>query len=812
VEERFAALRQGQSTQLQALAEASIAINLATSVEKILQEIAERARALIGAHQSVTSLTTGEHYSQAIHAVSLSDKYAAWSQYAEVPDGSGIYSYVCRTNKPVRMTQAELEAHPFWKGFGKHKAAHPPMRGWLAAPLVGRDGSNLGLVQLSDKYEGEFTVEDEAILVQLAQLGSVAAENARLLTQMRRAEQAARAHSQLLRSVADNATLGLFMMNAQQQCTFMNLAAERITGFSFAEIQALNRPLHDIVHHTRPDGSHFPLSECPIDRVLPTRNQEQGETVFIHKSGAFYPVAFTASPILENGVPIGTIIEVRDVTQEKRAEQALRLSEGRFRSLVEANSQVVWLCTDDGRIESPLPTWEAFTGQSFEEYQGHGWLEAIHPEDRERTRKLWEAGRVERKRYETEYRLRRADGSYSWTAAYGAPVLDEQGHILEWVGMNIDVMERKLVQEALRESGERLVAALSASGTGTFRWDLRTNALDWDENLDRLFGLVPGQTARKLENFIAMVHPDDRPGVIAHCEACARDGADFDMDFRVIWPDGTVRWLADKGKTFRDGEGKPLYMTGACMDITEQRRVATERERLITALQRSNAELDQFAYVASHDLKAPLRGIASLSQWLEEDLGPVLTDQTREQLRLLQGRVHRMEALIDGILNYSRAGRTRHKVETVEVGKLLTEVVEMVSPRPGSRIEFPPGLPVLRTERVPLQQVFMNLINNALKHSRREDTHVRIGTRSAGAFVEFSVADNGQGIAPEYHERIWVIFQTLEARDKVEGTGIGLSVVKKIVESRGGRVWVESSEGAGASFHFTWPQHTHEVQ
>lgn len=235
-------------------------------------------------------------------------------------------------------------------------------------------------------------------------------------------------------------------------------------------------------------------------------------------------------------------------------------------------------------------------------------------------------------------------------------------------------------------------------------------------------------------------------------------------------------------------------------------RLFTEAQKLIAELDESNKDLDQFAYIASHDLKAPLRGISNLSQWLEEDLADVITPSAREHLDLLRNRVERMEGLINGILDYSRAGRVRTKPEPVNVSRLLEEVVEMISAPVGVQIEIQPGLPELYTERVPLQQVFMNLLSNAIKHAKRSDPHVVITSRNDGDFVEFSVADNGPGIAPEFHERIWGIFQTLEPRDVVEGTGIGLSVVKKIVGHKGGRIELESREGAGAKFVFTWPK------
>ncbi|MBD2439225.1 ATP-binding protein [Nostoc sp. FACHB-110] len=192
--------------QLQGLTTAALAINSALSVEEVLQLITEQTASIIGSHQSVTSMTINQDWTQAITAIYLSDKYAAWRNYEEPPDGSGIYAYVCQINQPIRMTQAELEAHPFWRGFGKEAKNHPPMRGWLAAPLVGRDGKNIGLVQLSDKYEGEFTATDLAILVQLAQMASVALENARLYQaeqQARTVAEAAREQAQAANRIKD---------------------------------------------------------------------------------------------------------------------------------------------------------------------------------------------------------------------------------------------------------------------------------------------------------------------------------------------------------------------------------------------------------------------------------------------------------------------------------------------------------------------------------------------------------------------------------------------------------------------------------
>jgi PAS domain S-box-containing protein len=400
----------------------------------------------------------------------------------------------------------------------------------------------------------------------------------------------------------------------------------------------------------------------------------------------------------------------------------------------------------------------------------------------------------------------RRDGTPVSVEYSTSPIIQDGKHLGAVVAFS-DITQRIQAQRAIRESEERKAAVLRSTLDSIVTMSAEGIVIEFNPAAERTFGYTRQEAiGRRLVDLIIPHRFRE-----AHMSGLARyvsTGEAHVLGQRLELPalrkDGT-EFLTELTITRSDIGGEQTF-TGVLRDITQRKSQEAEREQLIKALARSNQELDQFAYVASHDLKAPLRGIANLSQWIEEDLGESLKGDNKDQMELLRGRVHRMEALIDGILQYSRAGRVKAKPEIVDTGALVREVIELMAPPKSVRIVVPADMPEVKTEKIPLQQVFMNLLGNAVKHAGAEEPKVGIEWEDAGPFYEFSVTDNGQGIAPQYHERIFGIFQTLEARDKVEGTGIGLSVVQKIVDAKGGRVWVESEAGKGARFKFLWPK------
>lgn len=242
---------------------------------------------------------------------------------------------------------------------------------------------------------------------------------------------------------------------------------------------------------------------------------------------------------------------------------------------------------------------------------------------------------------------------------------------------------------------------------------------------------------------------------------------------------------------------------------TSLNRMTQTLDEVFSALAKRNQELDQFAYVASHDLKAPLRGVTTIVKWIEDELSAEISPQLRIYLDQMKGRLARLEDLINGLLAYARVGRTTRTMEEVNVAQLARDVAELVVP-PGFGLELAPDLPTFTTDRLSLEQVFTNLFGNAVKyHDHAASGHLRLSAQDLGTTYEFRVEDDGPGIAPEYREKVFLLFQTLRDRNTAESTGIGLSIVKKIIDEQNGGIRIEEGlNGRGAAFVFTWPKST----
>lgn len=379
----------------------------------------------------------------------------------------------------------------------------------------------------------------------------------------------------------------------------------------------------------------------------------------------------------------------------------------------------------------------------------------------------------------------------------------EDGYVLATVH---DITRRKRAEEALTEQGARLAAIVETAVDAIITIDERGTIDSFNPAAERLFGYVRDEVLGKnISRLMPAPYREAHDGYLEHYLATGEK--------RVIGLGREVVAQRKDGTTFpielsvsEMQVGSRRMFTGLVHDISLRKQAEERQALLIRELESANEELKNFAYVVSHDLKAPLRAIGSLADWISTDQSEKLDAEGKEHLRLLIQRTRRMDSLIDGILQYSRVGRVREAVVAVDVNEIVQEALAMLAPPPHIHVEVAPDLPTIRAERTRILQVFQNLLSNAIKYLDKPEGLIRIGCVGHDQEWEFSVSDNGPGIETRHFKRIFQLFQTLAPKDRVESTGVGLSLVKKIVEMYGGRVWIESQPGAGSTFFFTLPR------
>ncbi len=371
-------------------------------------------------------------------------------------------------------------------------------------------------------------------------------------------------------------------------------------------------------------------------------------------------------------------------------------------------------------------------------------------------------------------------------------------------GIFRDITEQKRSEEELKKLLSLHTATLEATADGILVVDLYGRVVSYNQQFLKLWK-IPHSVAGTRDDKKLLSHVldqlKDTEGFLAEVERLYSQPAEQSLDL-LEFKDGRVFERFSKPQKFGN---RIVGRVWSFRDITERKKAEQQQANLLEELEKTNQELKEFAYIISHDLKAPLRGITTIIGFIMEDYADKFDENGRKQAELLGSRAERMHNLIDDVLRYSRVGRENEEKVQVNLNSLVPEIIDLITPPGEISITIENELPEIVCVRTRIAQVFQNLIENAVKYMDKPDGRVKVGCVKEAEFFKFSVSDNGPGIEEKHFEKIFKVFQTLNRRDEVEGTGIGLSVVKKIVSTYGGCIWVESEVGRGSTFFFTLP-------
>ena len=654
------------------------------------------------------------------------------------------------------------------------------------------------------------------------------------ITQLEEQEKVISEQKEFLSSIYDHVQEAIFVVDVEADHIFryqgFNPAAQRLSGIT------------DVIGKT--PAQIFPSEaaakvEADYHRCLQLKTSMSFEECLPFQGEDIWWLT-TLNPIQDETGQVHRIIGTSlNINDRKQVETELDRENSFLQALLDNLSDGIVACNADGVLTLFNKATKEFHGLPQKNIPANEWAEyydlylpdgkTIIPQNEI---PLFRALQGESVR-DVEMMIIPKEGKPRILIANGDPIIDSQGKKIGAIAAIRDITDRQQAEAELERERLFIKALLNNLSDGIVACDENGTLALFNQASQEFFGgsqepLPPEEWAEHYNLYDAegknYLKQEDIPLFRAFL------GESFvNVELMAILPHGKSRTLLANGSPILDNKGKKLGAVVAVKDITEKKKAeqalaqlnnqleervkerTNQLEQINTilltttaTLEQRNQELDQFAYVTSHDLKAPLRAIANLSEWIEEDLEDKLDEETRHNMNLLRGRVHRLENLINGLLAYSRIGRRKSEPQEVNVRAMLKDIIDLLDVGDRFSIEIQDEMPTLVTELIPLQQVFTNLISNAIKHSDCDHGKIIISVLEQDNFYEFAVADNGKGIDSKYHDKIFTIFQTLEARDTKESTGIGLAIVKKAVESQGGKVEVESQLGVGTTFRFRW--------
>jgi PAS domain S-box-containing protein len=487
----------------------------------------------------------------------------------------------------------------------------------------------------------------------------------------------------------------------------------------------------------------------------------------------------------------------------------LQQSEDRLRLVIDTIPAHAWSAQPDGSVDFVNQPFLKFTGRSTEDILGWNWGSLLHPDDVTRYVGEWQAAVTTGEPMESEARARRTDGSYRWLLIRNVPLRDETGSIVKWYGTAVDIEERHRAEDALRQSEAYLAEAQRLSHTGSWAWSVATKRIFWSLETFKIFGIDPNTTTPTPEIFLEKIHPDDRAS-IERVERELYKGNDAEYNYRLIFPDRSIKYINSVARPIRNDSGQVIEFVGTVMDVTE-RKCAEE------ALREAHANLARVSRVTTmgeltaslaHEIRQPITAAVTNARTCLRWLGREQPDvaEAREAASRIVNDVTRAADIISSLSLLFKKGALRR--ELVDVNELIREMIVLLRSEAtrcsvSIRTDLAEHLPKVMADRVQLQQVFMNLILNGIEAMKTTPGggELTIQSEIRDCQLLISVTDTGVGLHPDQADQVFRAFFTT----KDNGTGMGLPISRSIIESHGGRLWVASASGCGATFHFTLP-------
>jgi len=611
-----------------------------------------------------------------------------------------------------------------------------------------------------------------------------------------------------LRQVIEAMPNGIIMVNNSGIIEILNAQAEKIFGYDRSEL--LGKPVEQLIpqkaaaSHAQNRNSFF---ADPSPRMMGVGRELFG----LRRDGKEFPLEIGLAPVnTKDGLKV--LASIVDITERRNSEIALNESRERLELTTRINQIGIWeYNVDDGLLIWNDAMFEIYgRKKDYFTYNYQAWKQCIHQDDLENFEQLLQDSIQNLSPYSSKFRIIQPDGSIKYVLAK-AKVEHDSKNKLRVLGTTIDTTREELalaqlhnlevLRSAIVESSEDAIISKTTTGIIT----------SWNLGAQNMFGYKAAEAIGK--PIKELIFPEDLMAEEDMLLTKVRSGLVIKhFETRRRCKDGRIINVSITMSPIKDASGTIVGISAIKRDITESIENAEMLEARTIALEysnqeleRSNKELETFAYVASHDLKSPLRGIAQLSTWIEEDLAENDLSVVAEHTKLLRNRIQRMEKLLDDLLVFYRAGKAEGAIVDTDVNQLVTEIFEIQNNKPGLRLEILSPLPQFKTLSTPFELVIRNLFSNAIKHHDKSEGVIQVSYRTIDdKCFEFSICDDGPGIPEKFHNRVFGMFQTLKPRDELEGSGMGLALIKKIVETYGGKVSL-ASEGRGACFSFTWP-------